>query len=165
MKQYCRYCNNLVTGNGTYCTAKNKEIRDSTAKSVNHCKQFEFNEMDAFFETDGYKPRSPKRSKSKEMIFEQIEMGVKIMEITKIFCDHCGKVVDESYDYKDLSIEVNHKVHNGDLCKDCFEKLNLEIGKFFSSQKTIEANECIKGNSYLNAIYSRDVKINGSKNN
>lgn len=48
MKQYCRYCNNLVTGNGTYCTAKNKEMRDSTAKSANHCKEFEFNEMDAF---------------------------------------------------------------------------------------------------------------------
>ena len=60
MKQYCRYCNNLVTGNGTYCTAKNKEIADSTAKAVNHCELFEFNEMDAFFETDGYKPRKAK---------------------------------------------------------------------------------------------------------
>lgn len=49
-------------------------MRDSTAKSVNRCKQFEFNEMDAFFETDGYKPRSPKRSKPKETIFEQIEL-------------------------------------------------------------------------------------------
>ena len=49
-------------------------MRDSTAKSVNHCKQFEFNEMDAFFETDGYKPRIPKRSKPKETIFEQIEL-------------------------------------------------------------------------------------------
>ena len=60
MKQYCRYCNNLVTGNGTYCTAKKKTIADSTAKSVNHCKQFEFNEIDAFAETDGYKPRKTK---------------------------------------------------------------------------------------------------------
>ena len=32
------------------------------------------NEMDAFFETDGYKPRSPKRSKPKETVFEQIEL-------------------------------------------------------------------------------------------
>lgn len=74
MKQYCRYCNNLVTGNGTYCTAKNKEMRDSTAKSVNHCKEFEFNEMDAFFETDGYKPRSARRIKPKDKSFEQLEM-------------------------------------------------------------------------------------------
>lgn len=74
MKQYCRYCNNLVTGNGTYCTAKNKEMRDSTAKSVNHCKEFEFNEMDAFFETDGYKPRSARQIKPKEESFEQLEL-------------------------------------------------------------------------------------------
>ena len=60
MKQYCRYCTNLVTGNGIYCTAKNKEIKESTAKAVNHCKEFELNKMDAFFETDGYKPRKPK---------------------------------------------------------------------------------------------------------
>lgn len=37
-----------------------KAMSDSTAKSVNHCKEFEFNEMDAFFETDGYKPRKEK---------------------------------------------------------------------------------------------------------
>lgn len=36
MRQYCRYCNNLVTGNGIYCCAKNKNIAESTAKSVNH---------------------------------------------------------------------------------------------------------------------------------
>ena len=74
MKQYCRYCSYLVTGNGTYCTVKNKEMADSTAKSVNHCKEFDFNEMDAFFETDGYKPRKPKQNKSKGIIFEQLEM-------------------------------------------------------------------------------------------
>lgn len=74
MKQYCRYCSHLVTGNGTYCTAKNKVMRDSTAKSVNHCKEFEFNEIDAFFETDGYKPRNPRKNNPNETIFEQIEM-------------------------------------------------------------------------------------------
>lgn len=86
------------------------------------------------------------------------------MRISKAFCDHCGKSLDESYDCKDLRIEVNHKVHNVDLCNDCFEKLNFVIAKFCSSQKTIEANKCTKGNSYLNAVYSRDVKIDGSKN-
>ena len=65
MKQYCRYCNNLVTGNGTYCTAKKKEIADSTAKAVNHCKQFEFNKIDAFGETDGYKPREVKKTEQR----------------------------------------------------------------------------------------------------
>ena len=64
MKQYCRYCNNLVTGNGIYCTAKNKEMKESTAKTINHCKLFEFNEMDAFGETDGYKPREKKKAEN-----------------------------------------------------------------------------------------------------
>lgn len=49
-------------------------MRDSTAKSVNHCKEFEFNEMDAFFETDGYKPRKPKQAKPKGTFFEQLEL-------------------------------------------------------------------------------------------
>ena len=49
MKQYCRYCTNLVTGNGIYCTEKNITMRESTAKSVNHCESFEFNEIDAFW--------------------------------------------------------------------------------------------------------------------
>lgn len=74
MKQYCRYCSYLVTGNGTYCTAKEKEIKDSTAKAINHCKEFEFNEIDAFFETDGYKPRFSKQRKPKERISEQLKL-------------------------------------------------------------------------------------------
>jgi len=65
MKQYCRYCTHLVTGNGIYCTLKNKTMAESTAKSVNHCKEFELNKMDAFFETDGYKPREPKKTENR----------------------------------------------------------------------------------------------------
>ena len=72
MKQYCRYCNNLVTGNGTYCTVKNKVIADSTAKSINHCKEFEFNEIDAFAETKGYKPRNTKVTENSD--FEQMSI-------------------------------------------------------------------------------------------
>ena len=62
MKQYCRYCAHLVTGNGIYCTCKNKEMAESTAKATNRCKEFEYNEIDAFFETDGYKPRKAKET-------------------------------------------------------------------------------------------------------
>lgn len=88
------------------------------------------------------------------------------MKISKVFCDHCGNVLDEAYDYVDLKIEANHKTHDVDLCSDCFEKLNNVIGKFCSNQKTIGANKCntnrtIKGNEYLNGIYSKDVKLNG----
>lgn len=60
MAQYCRYCNNLVTGNGIYCTAKNKTMAESTAKTTNNCKLFIFNRMDAFYENmDGYKSKKP----------------------------------------------------------------------------------------------------------
>ena len=60
MRQYCRYCAWLVAGNGTYCTKQNKEMSDSAAKYTNKCKDFELNPIDAFFETQGYKPRREK---------------------------------------------------------------------------------------------------------
>ena len=82
------------------------------------------------------------------------------MKIAKTFCDHCGMVMDEAYDYVDLKIEVNHKTHDVDLCSDCFEQLNNVIGEFCSNQKSIKANNCTAnktttGNEYLNGIYSK----------
>lgn len=65
MKQYCRYCAYLVTGNGTYCEAHEKELSDSYAKRANSCKDFDFCEMDAFGLTNGYKQRSKKKPKLK----------------------------------------------------------------------------------------------------
>lgn len=57
MAQYYRYCNNLVTGNGIYCTEKNKTMSESTAKTTNNCKLYVFNHVDAFYENaDGYRP-------------------------------------------------------------------------------------------------------------
>ena len=61
MVQYCRYCSHLCTGNGIWRSAKQKEIAESTSKSKNNCKLFSFNPVDAFYETDGYKPREPKQ--------------------------------------------------------------------------------------------------------
>lgn len=61
MTQYCRYCSWLVTGNGTYCYRRNVELSDQYAKNPNHCKLFDLNPMDAFFENErGYIPRKPK---------------------------------------------------------------------------------------------------------
>ena len=58
MTQYCRYCVNLVAGNGTWCEKRQKEMSDSAAKRVNHCKDFDFCEIDAFCENlAGYHPR------------------------------------------------------------------------------------------------------------
>ena len=58
MKQYCRYCVFCVGNNGIYCEAKGKIMAESTAKSLNKCKDFDFCKIDAFGETDGYKPRN-----------------------------------------------------------------------------------------------------------
>lgn len=60
MKQYCRYCANFVTGNGSWCEAKQKNISDSSAKTINKCKSFVFCEIDAFNYTRKYKERKTK---------------------------------------------------------------------------------------------------------
>ena len=52
MKQYCRYCAYLVTGNGTYCEAHEKELSDNYAKRANTCKDFSFCRIDAYGERD-----------------------------------------------------------------------------------------------------------------
>lgn len=48
----------------------------------------------------------------------------------KVYCDHCGKVLDEMSDYTDITIEAAHKMVNADLCTDCFEKMCDIIYKF-----------------------------------
>ena len=76
MKQYCRYCAHLACGNGTWCSKRNKEMSDSAAKRVNHCKDFDFCEIDAFCENlAGYHPREPYRiRKNVEPQDEQLTM-------------------------------------------------------------------------------------------
>lgn len=61
MKQYCRYCAYLCTGNGTWCERKQKEISDNSAKTVNHCEQFLFCELDAYDITKKYKEREKRK--------------------------------------------------------------------------------------------------------
>ena len=70
MKQYCRYCTYLVTGNGIWCSVKKKPMSESTAKSINYCADFEFNEIDSFGETDGYKPRMRTESDYQQLSFD-----------------------------------------------------------------------------------------------
>lgn len=63
MKQYCRYCSHLVTGNGIVCEKLNKEMSEAAAKTPNRCKSFEAYDgpvecQDAFGENvKGYHPR------------------------------------------------------------------------------------------------------------
>lgn len=61
MKQYCRYCANCVYGDVVWCDELDKEMSESTAKTINHCKHFVFCEMDVFNpELGKYKPREKK---------------------------------------------------------------------------------------------------------
>jgi len=61
MRQYCRYCSFLTTGNGIYCNEKKKTMSEASAKSVNRCKLFDLNPMDAFDLDKTYKPREVKQ--------------------------------------------------------------------------------------------------------
>lgn len=55
-RHQCRWCSELVTGNGIYCQAKQRCYSESYTKHVNNCTDFQFVNMDAYtFEE--YKPR------------------------------------------------------------------------------------------------------------
>ena len=72
-KQYCRYCNNLVTGNGIYCTEREKELSEAYTKTPNRCKFFEFNEIDAYGSDKPYKPRKIKEDTEHEQFRLEFE--------------------------------------------------------------------------------------------
>lgn len=68
MKQYCRYCANCVYGDVAYCEAKGMCLSDAYAKRPNKCREFEFNEIDAFGEN-----KHPYRTREKKpAVGEQI---------------------------------------------------------------------------------------------
>ncbi len=51
------------------------------------------------------------------------------MIVTKAYCDHCGKVLDEMHDYVDTEITVKDW-WKADLCNTCIKELN-KIAKDF----------------------------------
>lgn len=67
MKQYCRYCTWLCTGNGIYCQAKGEAKTEAYAKRPNKCRLFDYANVppelqDAFMENErGYRPRKQKK--------------------------------------------------------------------------------------------------------
>ena len=76
-KQYCRYCANcvLVDEDVCYCEISKTTFVGSKAKSVNQCKNFDFNELDVFNIERKYKPiegrKSPQRKSDND---EQISL-------------------------------------------------------------------------------------------
>lgn len=74
MKQYCRYCAYCIGEtdyvNVSWCSAKQKEMSCNTAKTINHCKEFVFNPIDAFnVEKGKYKPREKKVDNGQGSLF------------------------------------------------------------------------------------------------
>ena len=69
MKQYCRYCANLVYGDSCYCEVKRECLNYNSCKRPNKCKSFELNPVDALGENPKeYKPRE------KSVALEQISI-------------------------------------------------------------------------------------------
>ncbi len=62
MKQYCRYCSHLCTGNGIWCDWQRREISEAAAKAQNRCRDFAFTPIDAFGSIREYTPRKPKKT-------------------------------------------------------------------------------------------------------
>lgn len=72
MKQYCRYCVNLCVNDVPYCEAHKQCLSRSYCTHTNNCKDFIFADVDpeyqdAFGETNGYKPRSPRKPKQDQI--------------------------------------------------------------------------------------------------
>lgn len=70
MKQYCRYCANCVYGDAVWCHELRKIMSESSAKTVNHCKHFVFNEIDVFDLDKKYKPRAEKPVDNSPTLFD-----------------------------------------------------------------------------------------------
>lgn len=77
--QYCRYCGNCQISEmngGPHCEVKDKGIAESTAKSVNICKDYVFiggedykplnNEEDYYLDFFAEKPYQPKKDRIKK---------------------------------------------------------------------------------------------------
>ena len=67
MKQYCRYCANLCVGDIPYCSAREQTMSESSAKRVNQCRDFDYCSIDAFDETDGYRPKKVKANDGEQI--------------------------------------------------------------------------------------------------
>lgn len=76
IRQYCRYCVHLTTGNGIWCDAHQRTYSEKYAKTMNNCGDFELNVIDAFFENErGYQPREPKPEvDDRQITFEELEI-------------------------------------------------------------------------------------------
>ncbi len=73
MKQYCRYCIWCIDGDAIWCEKLIKIMSEAAAKRVNKCKDFEFNETDAFNPDHTYKERKEKEYKQLTLFDLEVE--------------------------------------------------------------------------------------------
>ena len=66
-----------------------------------------------------------------------------IMRETKIYCDHCGKVLDCMKDYDDITIDYKKDYIDTDLCNECLDDLGKIIKTFCSGLK-IKRSQTLK---------------------
>ncbi len=63
------------------------------------------------------------------------------MTETKIYCDHCGKVLDCKEDYDDINIDTYVDWIEADLCKQCLHDLSNVVRTFCSGLKFKQSQE------------------------
>ena len=74
MKQYCRYCANMVCGDANWCDWYERTFSTNQIKRPNKCQGFVFNEIDALGENPHpYKPREKKTVCSEQIAFTKGE--------------------------------------------------------------------------------------------
>lgn len=56
----------------------------------------------------------------------------------KVYCDHCGKELDEMHDYADAEIDTAVGLIKIDLCSDCLYKLDQVVKKFCEQRGQVD---------------------------
>lgn len=96
-KQYCRYCAYCVSTLDAICWCEKlqKEMGDSSAKRVNRCKKFLFNEIDAFNPEMKYKPRAKKVPNDSPTLFWEEKKMKKVWQYCNELRDAKNRLADK----------------------------------------------------------------------
>ena len=60
------------------------------------------------------------------------------MTVTKTYCDHCGKELDEMHGFTDEDIEIGLKHIECDLCSKCIEELARLVMDFCTNETVMK---------------------------
>ena len=60
------------------------------------------------------------------------------MTETKIYCDHCGKELNEMHDYVDVEIDTVIGFIRTDLCHDCVYELDRKVKEFCEQRGQVD---------------------------